>query len=163
TLHVSATPGWVLPVCVAYERGGTRASRCVIVEHGEVDEPLGAPCPRWFIPDADGAGFYTMAPWPSANLAAVVASWKLLTPGVPAVARDAVARAAQSETLGGGANGVLSAAMRADSKVPDRLLADLPKVNARTRYQLVELLARAPGSLDRVAQAPASLLAVPAR
>jgi alanyl aminopeptidase len=50
---------WIVPVCVAYDRGGKRAEAC-----GLIDGPTGSialeaqSCPRWMMPNVDGRGYY---------------------------------------------------------------------------------------------------------
>ncbi|MEJ7599486.1 MAG: M1 family metallopeptidase [Kofleriaceae bacterium] len=53
----SATP-WILPICVAYDKGGKRAEACTLLS-----QPTGAleletkTCPRWVMPNKQGAGY----------------------------------------------------------------------------------------------------------
>ena len=50
---------WIMPVCVAYERGGKRVDACTLL-----DKPTGeikvdsAQCPRWLLPTTHGRGYY---------------------------------------------------------------------------------------------------------
>ena len=56
---------WQIPVCATYPnaKGGT-AESCALLTDAEGDLPLGATCPAWVMPNADGAGYYgfTLAP-----------------------------------------------------------------------------------------------------
>jgi hypothetical protein len=50
---------WSLPVCVAYDRKGTRAESCTLLGDSEATLPLDAPaCPRWVMTNVDGRGYY---------------------------------------------------------------------------------------------------------
>ncbi len=52
----------MIPVCVTYEKQGKRAEACTLV-----DEPTDklafdpGPCPRWVMPNTNGAGYYRVA------------------------------------------------------------------------------------------------------
>ena len=54
-----ATRPWIVPVCVAYDRGGQRGEACALL-----DQPTGAialdtkSCPRWIMPNVNGRGYY---------------------------------------------------------------------------------------------------------
>jgi alanyl aminopeptidase len=54
-----ATQPWIVPVCVAFDRGGKRAEACTLLDH-----PTGAiaidtrTCPRWVMPNVNGRGYY---------------------------------------------------------------------------------------------------------
>ena len=58
----AASKPWIVPVCVAFERGGKRAETCSML-----DAPQGAisldtaSCPRWMMPNVDGRGYYRNA------------------------------------------------------------------------------------------------------
>ncbi|HEX7841087.1 MAG TPA: M1 family aminopeptidase, partial [Kofleriaceae bacterium] len=58
----SETRPWIVPVCVAYDRGGKRAEACT-----QLDQPTGAialdtkTCPRWVMPNVGGRGYYRNA------------------------------------------------------------------------------------------------------
>ncbi|MGO8992956.1 MAG: M1 family metallopeptidase [Polyangiaceae bacterium] len=60
---------WQIPVCATYPsaspnaKAGT-AESCTLLTDVEGDLPLGATCPAWVMPNADGAGYYgfTLAP-----------------------------------------------------------------------------------------------------
>ncbi|MBC7975561.1 MAG: M1 family metallopeptidase, partial [Myxococcales bacterium] len=55
----SATQPWLVPVCVAYDRGGKRAEACT-----QLEQPTGTlaldtqTCPRWVMPNVAGRGYY---------------------------------------------------------------------------------------------------------
>jgi alanyl aminopeptidase len=55
----SAAPpaSYTLPVCARWEAGGALGEACTVVERGRGAIPLPA-CPRWFLPDAGGAGYH---------------------------------------------------------------------------------------------------------
>ena len=57
----AATTPWIVPVCVAFERGGKRAEICTQLDQPTatiaLDVPRGA-CPRWMMPNVDGRGYY---------------------------------------------------------------------------------------------------------
>ncbi|CAN5681577.1 M1 family metallopeptidase [soil metagenome] len=56
---VAATKPWVIPVCIAFEKNGTRAETCTLL-----DAPTGTlalptkSCPRWVMPNVNGRGYY---------------------------------------------------------------------------------------------------------
>ena len=55
---------WILPICVAYERGGARGEACTVLERatGALQLPAGGgACPRWVMPNAAGRGYYRNA------------------------------------------------------------------------------------------------------
>ena len=50
---------WILPVCVAYDREGTRGESCTLLTDSEASLSLDASaCPRWFMTNVDGRGYY---------------------------------------------------------------------------------------------------------
>ena len=57
----AATTPWIVPVCVAFERGGKRAETCTQLDQPTatiaLDVPRGA-CPRWLMPNVNGRGYY---------------------------------------------------------------------------------------------------------
>lgn len=58
----AATKPWMIPVCVAYEKQGKRAEACTLVDEPTDTLSFGAgPCPRWVMPNANGAGYYRVA------------------------------------------------------------------------------------------------------
>jgi alanyl aminopeptidase len=55
----AASKPWIVPVCVAYDRGGKRAESCALLDDTTGSIALDAPsCPRWIMPNADGRGYY---------------------------------------------------------------------------------------------------------
>jgi alanyl aminopeptidase len=50
---------WIVPVCVAYERGGKRAEACTLLDqtHGTLALETKT-CPRWLMPNVGGYGYY---------------------------------------------------------------------------------------------------------
>ena len=52
---------WQVPVCARFAAGGRVEERCALVERREGQLPLGAACPEWVMPNADGAGYYRFA------------------------------------------------------------------------------------------------------
>jgi alanyl aminopeptidase len=54
-----ATKPWIVPVCVAFDKNGTRAEACTLL-----DAPRGTlaldtkTCPRWLAPNVGGRGYY---------------------------------------------------------------------------------------------------------
>jgi len=58
----SAGKPWIVPVCVAFERGGKRAETCSLIDAPTGSIALDAPsCPRWMMPNVDGRGYYRNA------------------------------------------------------------------------------------------------------
>ncbi len=56
-----ATRPWLLPVCVTYEKQGKRAEECTLVEQPTVRLAIDGGCPRWVMPNTNGAGYYRVA------------------------------------------------------------------------------------------------------
>ncbi|HSN27562.1 MAG TPA: M1 family metallopeptidase [Kofleriaceae bacterium] len=57
-----ATKPWIVPVCVAYDRGGKRAEQCTMLDAAEGTLALEAKtCPRWVMPNVNGRGYYRIA------------------------------------------------------------------------------------------------------
>ncbi|MBV8761083.1 MAG: ERAP1-like C-terminal domain-containing protein, partial [Deltaproteobacteria bacterium] len=57
-----ATKPWIVPVCVAYDRGGKRAEQCAMLDGPEGAIALEAKtCPRWVMPNVNGRGYYRVA------------------------------------------------------------------------------------------------------
>jgi len=56
----SATKPWIIPVCVTYEKQGKRAQACTLVEKPSAQLALDQ-CPRWVMPNTNGAGYYRVA------------------------------------------------------------------------------------------------------
>ena len=63
----ASTP-WIVPVCVAYDNAGKRAEACTLLS-----QPTGTlaletrSCPRWVMPNKQGAGYYRNAHRPRAR------------------------------------------------------------------------------------------------
>ncbi|HMG56475.1 MAG TPA: M1 family metallopeptidase, partial [Kofleriaceae bacterium] len=61
-----ATKPWIVPVCVAYDRGGKRGEVCTLL-----DQPTGKialetrSCPRWVMPNVNARGYYRSAYTPA--------------------------------------------------------------------------------------------------
>ncbi|MBI4701408.1 MAG: M1 family metallopeptidase [Deltaproteobacteria bacterium] len=50
---------WQIPVCVRYAAGAERRESCTLLAEQQGRLPLqGGACPRWVLPNADGAGYY---------------------------------------------------------------------------------------------------------
>ena len=50
---------WIVPVCVAFDRGGKRAEACSLLAAATGSIALDTPsCPRWMMPNVDGRGHY---------------------------------------------------------------------------------------------------------
>ncbi len=57
-----ATRPWIVPVCVAFDRGGKRAETCGMLSDATGELELPAPsCPRWVMPNLGGHGYYRTA------------------------------------------------------------------------------------------------------
>ncbi len=55
----AAQPPWIMPVCVAYEKGGKRAETCTLLTKASDTIALDTKrCPRWVMPTAGGRGYY---------------------------------------------------------------------------------------------------------
>jgi len=109
---------WKVPVCVRYGDATRADHRCVFLDGPQATVGVGASCPRWLLPNADGLGYYRSVVDP-------VVARQLLDPA-SALAR--VARPTPSEK-----QMVLAdqrAAVGRDELSIDRLLALLPVVAA---------------------------------
>ncbi len=52
-------PPWLVPMCIAYERGGKRAETCTLMTKATDTVTLASKrCPRWVMPTAGGRGYY---------------------------------------------------------------------------------------------------------
>ncbi|MDQ3366163.1 MAG: ERAP1-like C-terminal domain-containing protein [Myxococcota bacterium] len=76
-----ATTPWIVPVCVAYDKGGgQRGDACTLL-----DQPTGTlaletrSCPRWVLPNAGGRGYYRLALTPAQVTGLRDAAWPKLT------------------------------------------------------------------------------------
>jgi alanyl aminopeptidase len=50
---------WIVPVCVAYDKGGTRAQACTLLDAPTGTLALaGKSCPRWVMPNVNARGYY---------------------------------------------------------------------------------------------------------
>ncbi len=57
-----ATRPWIVPVCVAYDRGGKRAEACTLLDQPAATLALDTKsCPRWVMPNVNGRGYYRNA------------------------------------------------------------------------------------------------------
>jgi alanyl aminopeptidase len=57
-----ATKPWIVPVCVAFDRGGKRGQTCAMLDAPTGEIELDAPsCPRWIMSNVDGRGYYRTA------------------------------------------------------------------------------------------------------
>jgi alanyl aminopeptidase len=65
----TTTARWQVPVCVVFDDHGGRAVRCTTLVDATVDLELGG-CPRWYWPNAAGAGYFR-AVLPPADLRAL--------------------------------------------------------------------------------------------
>ncbi|HLM76137.1 MAG TPA: M1 family metallopeptidase, partial [Polyangiaceae bacterium] len=68
-----ASRTWHIPVCVRYAKGEGSAVACSLLTEREgtmLLDPEGRACPKWVLPNADGAGYYRWA-LPSGDLAAL--------------------------------------------------------------------------------------------
>ena len=72
---------WIVPVCVAFDRGGKRAETCGLIEGPAGAIALDAPsCPRWMMPNVDGRGYYRNV-YTAAQVASLRdAAWPQLKP-----------------------------------------------------------------------------------
>jgi alanyl aminopeptidase len=58
----TATKPWIIPVCVTYEKQGKRASACTLVDQPSARLAINqSACPRWVMPNTNGAGYYRVA------------------------------------------------------------------------------------------------------
>lgn len=74
------TEPWHVPVCIAYDRDGTRGELCTMVEAAAAEIALpGKACPRWVMPNAGGLGYYYTALTASAATALRDTGWAALS------------------------------------------------------------------------------------
>ncbi|HTE55291.1 MAG TPA: M1 family aminopeptidase [Kofleriaceae bacterium] len=55
---VAGEARWQVPVCVKVPEGGRLATHCALLGEASGEIALGATCPAWVLPNADGAGYY---------------------------------------------------------------------------------------------------------
>jgi alanyl aminopeptidase len=71
---------WILPVCVAYERGGKRAEACTLVDKPSAEIALDTKtCPRWLWPNVGAHGYYRSRYAATQVTALRDEAWPLLT------------------------------------------------------------------------------------
>jgi alanyl aminopeptidase len=71
---------WIVPVCVAFDRGGKRAEACALLDAPAGSIALEAPsCPRWVMPNVGGRGYYRNAYTAAEVTALRDAAWPELT------------------------------------------------------------------------------------
>jgi alanyl aminopeptidase len=72
---------WIVPVCVAYDRGGARGEACTLLDAPvgslALDEPA---CPAWVMPNAWGRGYYRTAYTEDQVTALRDQAWPVLAP-----------------------------------------------------------------------------------
>src|SRR5262249_34976498 len=95
-----ATRPWMVPVCVAFDRGGKRGEACTVLDAATGSLELDAPsCPRWVMPNVEGHGYYRAA-YTQADVTALRdRGWSQLTPGERIVAFHDIASAATLRRL----------------------------------------------------------------
>jgi alanyl aminopeptidase len=122
---------WIVPVCVAFDRGGQRAETCALVDAATSTITLDAPsCPRWAMPNVNGRGYYRVAYSPADVLALRDRAW----PQLRAAERQAVFFDVASAAMLG--KQPLSVAL---SFLP-RLLASGDRTSTRSATQLAQAL-----------------------
>ncbi|HLL23148.1 MAG TPA: M1 family aminopeptidase, partial [Kofleriaceae bacterium] len=58
----TANTPWMLPVCMAFDKGGKRADTCFVLDKPQMTIPLDTKaCPRWVMPNTNGKGYYRSA------------------------------------------------------------------------------------------------------
>jgi peptidase M1-like protein/ERAP1-like protein len=76
-----ATKPWILPVCVAYDRGGKRGEACAMLDAPTGSIDLDAPsCPHWVMPNLEGRGYYRASYTPAEATALRDTGWQQLKP-----------------------------------------------------------------------------------
>jgi alanyl aminopeptidase len=69
---------WPVPVCIAYDRDGTRARSCITVDQHVTSVPLPAKhCPRWAL--FENEGLYASAPEAASLRSVAIYGWPQLT------------------------------------------------------------------------------------
>ena len=73
------SPGWPIPVCIAYDRDGQRAETCIVAGAATTPVPLpGQRCPEWVLANANAAGLYAID-WTRSLAPLVERGWPQLT------------------------------------------------------------------------------------
>ena len=90
---------WRLPVCVAFDRGGTRGEACTELTTASTELALDAKaCPAWVFANAGARGYYRTSQADAGLVALRDRGWKLLTPAERMIAfGDVAAFAATGE------------------------------------------------------------------
>ena len=71
---------WIVPVCVAYDKAGTRAQACTLLEGSTGTLALeGKSCPRWVMPNVDARGYYVAKLTPAQTTALRDEAWGQLS------------------------------------------------------------------------------------
>ena len=73
-------PRWTIPVCVAHGAAKTRQVTCTVLDGLEQELTLEGKCPTWFLPNADGKGYYRMGLSRDALDDLLGSGWKQLAP-----------------------------------------------------------------------------------
>ncbi len=60
TAPAGAAPRWQIPVCVAYGNVKERFKACTLLAEETATITLEGKCPKWLLPNADGAGYFRM-------------------------------------------------------------------------------------------------------
>jgi alanyl aminopeptidase len=133
---VSGEPRWHVPVCVAVPDGKRRKTHCTLLDQATGELALGAKCPAWLLPNADGAGYYLGVLGAEPLAALLERGWARLSQG------ERLALVGDLEILTDGGQGDVGA-----------LIARLPRLGASGDPYLVEV---AVGRLEKLAKlAPA--------
>jgi alanyl aminopeptidase len=53
-------PSWTIPVCIAHGAAKTRQKTCTVLSGASAEIRIEGTCPTWFLPNADGKGYYRM-------------------------------------------------------------------------------------------------------
>jgi aminopeptidase N len=79
---------WHVPMCLRLASGGASTTQCLLVDRPEQTFALSGVCPDWYLPNADGAGYYRFA-MPPGQFAALGAHAGSLAPAEQMVFADA--------------------------------------------------------------------------
>ncbi|MCX5747013.1 MAG: M1 family metallopeptidase [Proteobacteria bacterium] len=76
--ELSRLPVFTIPVCLAYDNAGARATTCTLLDRPTASLKLATACPRWVMPNVDARGYFRVAYTPAQLTALRDEAWPLL-------------------------------------------------------------------------------------
>jgi alanyl aminopeptidase len=80
---------WTVPMCVRFGYGEHSAKQCFVVAQARQAFSVAGDCPDWYLPNADGAGYYRFS-MPAPEFAALTARAAALPPAEQMIYADAI-------------------------------------------------------------------------